>query len=361
VGDEVEKNLAAVNHEKPIIMALQGFAWRAIRRPDDREGVYPTLAQHRYMAYSAIVRGARGILYWGTRYTPKPSRAWADIKTVARELSSLLPVFAAGPGKLAPVVRPDAGSVEAMLRFVEGEAYLICVNNVNRETRATLSGLPTNVGELRVVYGPGQMLSVEGGAADVWLPGYGVVVATSDPGFSATHPDPRDEPRAPNAAELGDETRSPPNLLRNPSFEFEAGASSLPREWRPRYPLTCELTPAGPRSGQLCVRLTSPDAELSPLLVQRGVGVDGEEEYGLSAWLRTDGGSAECRVYAEWVVNGKFHTRATPWTRGAGSWERVHRRFTATPPPGGDLYVVLQTRGRGSAWFDDIVLERIDR
>ena len=71
VGDETSKNVLAVLNRKPVFMVLQGFAWADLtrRRGGTERAIYPTFAQSRFMAYHAIVRGARGLLFWGVNYT----------------------------------------------------------------------------------------------------------------------------------------------------------------------------------------------------------------------------------------------------------------------------------------------------
>jgi hypothetical protein len=359
VGDEADKNRAAVNDEKPIFMVLQGFAWRALSKRDDPQAVYPTLHQQRYMAYDAILHGARGILYWGTHYMPKPSQAWADVKTIVHELSRLTPLLVAPKPAAQPKVKSDTGSVECLLRAVGGETYLVCLNNENREAKATVSGLPPKLKSLRVLYEKGRQLAVRNGATQVTLPGYGVVVATTDTTLHDSRPDYSAELKSLPAMPSAEEMREPGNAALNPSFEFDASGTNVPDLWNVRYPFSALLEGDDPHSGRRCLRLTSPDADFQPLLVQQGLGVEPNREYDLSVWLRTDGGEITGRVYAEWVLAGKFTSRVAPWTKGTTEWQQLKCRFTTTPDPAGGLYIVVQSRGKGTAWFDDVKLELV--
>ena len=356
VGDETDKNRSAVNDEKPIFMVLQGFAWRALRRRDDPQAVYPTFHQQRYMAYNAIVHGARGLLYWGTHYTPKPSQAWSDLKTIVHELRQLTAILVARAPKTSLQVTSDTGSVEALVRQVGDETFLVCVNNESRAANASVANLPKG---LRVLYEPGRRLDVRAGRTELSLPGYGVVVATTDDSFDDSRPDYSAEARHAPPVPSIEAMREPGNLVTNPSFEFDPTGTRLPDQWTCRYPFSAVLTADRPKSGKRCLQFTSPDPQFTPLLVQTSIAVEANREYELSAWFRTDRGAIECRVYVEWVIEGKFFPKVTPWTKGTGEWQHLKRGFKASPPPGTGLYVVVQAKGKGAAWFDDVRLTAI--
>jgi len=355
-GDETDKNRIAVNDQKPIFMVLQGFAWRALSRRDDPQAVYPTLAQQRFMAYNAILHGARGLLYWGAQFTPKPSQAWADVKTTVHELRRLTPMLVAPPPERPPHVASDTGGVEAMLRRVGDDAFVLIVNTENREAKATLTALPRELGPLRVLYEPGRVLNVDAGTLALALPAYGIVVATTSQAFDDRRPDYSEELKQVALRPTVDAMREAGNAIINPGFEFDAGAAGVPDHWDCRFPFTAELDGERTRAGRYSLKITSPDTTLTPLLVQSSVAIPDDREVELSAWVRTDGGEIEGRIYAEWVLGGTFHSHVGPWTRGGAEWQQLRHRFKTTPAPGGRLYVVVQTRGKGTAWFDDVRL-----
>ncbi len=89
---------------KPVWMVLQGFGWNDIRAedaPDDPKRRRPKPEESRFMAYDAIVRGARGLLYWGTFKVEKDSLFWGELLALVKELNGLQAVLSA----------PDAGAV----------------------------------------------------------------------------------------------------------------------------------------------------------------------------------------------------------------------------------------------------------
>lgn len=355
VGDETDKNRAAVLDQKPILMVLQGFAWRTLQDRADPAAVYPTLEQQRFMAYDAVLHGARGILYWGVQYMPKPSRAWCELKQMINELSRLHPMLVA-PVLPAPEITSSTGRVEIMRRDTGGHIYLIILNPENRPATVTVGSLPGSLTSLRVLYENNRRLDVHEGAFRLELSPYGVAVATDDDSFADTRPDYSAELLNVSGTISLPASREPGNLIANPSFELDPDGSGLPGFWTCRYPFTALLTPEEPRTGSRCLEFTSPADDFMPLLIQNSVPVEDNQEYELSAWFRTDGGDIMVRVYAEWVIGGVFHNAVVPWTAGTGKWQRLAKRFTSTPAPGGRLYVVVQSKGSGRAWIDDVML-----
>lgn len=63
VGDYAEWINRAVDGKKPFFMILQ-VCWSGVIPPDNIL-VYPTFHQERYMAYQAIIKGARGLVFFG--------------------------------------------------------------------------------------------------------------------------------------------------------------------------------------------------------------------------------------------------------------------------------------------------------
>jgi len=103
---------------KPVIPVMQAWAWQPTT---DGKAGYPTPQQSRFMAYHVVIRGAKGILYYGKirasqphtasglppQIDPDPAKAaagfakakelnawfWAGFKPVVKELDEMAPVF----------------------------------------------------------------------------------------------------------------------------------------------------------------------------------------------------------------------------------------------------------------------------
>ena len=101
------------------------------------------------MAFDAIVRGARGILYWGTSSVEKDSPFWRKLLGLVRELSSLEPVLSARDAKrrLRVEVGGTWGSVDngdvvrVLAKDVDGEPWLLVVNEREEPLEYTIHGL----------------------------------------------------------------------------------------------------------------------------------------------------------------------------------------------------------------------------
>lgn len=79
---------------KPVWMVLQAFSWEHLLHPEREQveaSTFPTFAQSRFMAYDAILHGAKGILYWGSFKVSPRSLFWQSILQVTREIAALEP------------------------------------------------------------------------------------------------------------------------------------------------------------------------------------------------------------------------------------------------------------------------------
>ncbi len=114
---------------RPVWMVPQGFAWAHLG--DKPNPISPTYVQSRFMAYQMIIHGARGLVWWGTRYGRKDPQLWADLQKLAGELAELSAALVGedgprrthvGLGELSP--QP----VEYLVKRAGGEVYLLAAN-----------------------------------------------------------------------------------------------------------------------------------------------------------------------------------------------------------------------------------------
>ena len=150
VGEYTDKMRKVGGVSRPLFMVLQGFSWEMLRPEKDRRPdmiLYPDYHQTRFMAYQAIIHGANGILYWGTRYTPPDAPFWEDLKRVTRELGGMQKVLAAPAGELEIGMRyhelghsVDAG-VEILIKELEDGLCLITANADRYPVKVSLEGL----------------------------------------------------------------------------------------------------------------------------------------------------------------------------------------------------------------------------
>ncbi|MFO7974789.1 MAG: hypothetical protein R6V12_09155 [Candidatus Hydrogenedentota bacterium] len=194
-SDLAERTLAAVGAYtarmqaaapgKPVWMVLQGFGWRDLSdnpSPDSEKGRRPTLEETRFMAYDAIVHGARGVLYWGTSRIEKDSRLWADLLTVINELKALQPILSApdASGDLAVGIAETFGSVDRGIRIlpkaVSGKVWFLVVNDWTDPLTYTIGGLDSFSGVRYVENYTEDEATVRDGKLTFTLPGQRVHV-----------------------------------------------------------------------------------------------------------------------------------------------------------------------------------------
>src|SRR5205085_12572055 len=140
---------------KPFWMTLQ-IAWSGVIPTTSKPDLvprFPTLADLRFMAYQAIVNGARGLVFFGGHLTAVMSPADAKagwnwtfweraLRPLVQELSSqsLLPALSAPVVK--PTVTSSSADVEIATRRAGSFLYVLAVRRGGGTTRVTLRGLP---------------------------------------------------------------------------------------------------------------------------------------------------------------------------------------------------------------------------
>jgi len=81
---------------KPVWIVLQGFSWDLLKlkdpKPEDLDPAkFPTYKHSRFMAWDAILHGAKGILYWGSFMVSTNTLFWNSILGVTKEIAALEP------------------------------------------------------------------------------------------------------------------------------------------------------------------------------------------------------------------------------------------------------------------------------
>ena len=153
VGDYVDKMRRVTGPARPLLMVLQAFAWEMLQ---DKQGIherreekvlYPTYAQTRFMAFQALIKGANGIIYWGSHYTPQPSDCWTGVKRVVREVADLAEALASRtPDVPLHIEYHEMGhsvddGVQALVKDHADKRYVFTCNADKNTCKATLSGL----------------------------------------------------------------------------------------------------------------------------------------------------------------------------------------------------------------------------
>jgi hypothetical protein len=154
VGDVTRKMMQAAG-AKPVWTTLQ-IAWSGVAPTRDEPGRvprFPSLHEERFMAYQAVVNGARGLLFFGGHLTQvtRPADArlgwnWSFWAHVLEPLVTELTSTAVGPALVAPnagsQVKASANDVELVTRRDARFLYVIAVRRGAATSRVTFSGLP---------------------------------------------------------------------------------------------------------------------------------------------------------------------------------------------------------------------------
>jgi hypothetical protein len=158
VGDITRKMVDAAG-TKPIWMTLQ-IAWSGVTPNQQRPELvprFPTLQEERFMAYQAIVNGARGLIFFGGQLTqvmrPRDAQLgwnWTFWDQVLRPLLVELTSPSVLPALTAPIeqatVSASASDVQLTARRSGNTLHVIAVRTGRSTSRVTISGLPPRQG-----------------------------------------------------------------------------------------------------------------------------------------------------------------------------------------------------------------------
>ena len=164
VGDLTKKMVQAAGG-KPVWMTLQ-IAWSGVlpsTTHPDAVPRFPSLQAERFMAYQAIVNGARGLLFFGGHLTQVATPAdaaagwnWTFWNLVLRPLVEELASPELAPVLTAPVagasVRTATQGIELTARTHGGALYVIAVRRAGSPSRVRFTGLPTRIRRGRVLF-----------------------------------------------------------------------------------------------------------------------------------------------------------------------------------------------------------------
>ena len=164
VGDITKKMVQAAG-TKPVWMTLQ-IAWSGIAPSSQNPKHvprFPTLQQERFMAYQAIVNGARGLVFFGGHLTQVATPAdaaagwnWTFWERVLRPLVSELGSAALAPALTAPnatlSLKASVPGVELVARETAGVLTVIAVRRGGTVSQVTFTGLPKQVTGGRVLF-----------------------------------------------------------------------------------------------------------------------------------------------------------------------------------------------------------------
>ncbi len=141
----------AVAPGRDVWMVQQGFSWNHLGERDDLDetepGIYPSREQYRFMAWQAIVRGATGLLWWGSAFEDRPAPHLGDLMSIVAEFKGLHELLDGGE---IISVRAEADTrsypatsagISHMARRAGDRTMLVLVNEDPCEQDAIVTGL----------------------------------------------------------------------------------------------------------------------------------------------------------------------------------------------------------------------------
>jgi hypothetical protein len=186
VGDHTRIMMEVAEGRMPVWMVLQ-IAWSGVVKAG-KTLRFPTFPEERFMAYEAIICGARGLNFFGGSIPASLSPAdaklgwnWTFWKRVLRPLmdeigrhSPLHPALVAPNSKLP--VRVNDDGVEFCVREVGEEVFVLACKAAGGTRQVEFSGLPSSATEGEVMFESPRQVKVKDGRFTDWFAPYEVHV-----------------------------------------------------------------------------------------------------------------------------------------------------------------------------------------
>lgn len=180
VGDYARKLREITEGRKPFFMTLQ-ICWSGVAKPGKTLRM-PSFPQERYMAYEAIIGGARGLTFFGGNMPqcqngPDREVGWnwtfyeRVLKPVLDELNPNAPLFPAlvAPDSNLHVKLSGADDVEYLVRETRDYLYLLASKREGATVEVQFSGLPPSLREGEVLYEGQRTVAVSDGQFSDWF------------------------------------------------------------------------------------------------------------------------------------------------------------------------------------------------
>lgn len=143
--------LTLATTKKPIWLGVQAY-----RKPERRDGRFPTPTEYRAQAYVGIIHGAKGLMYYvgsgsgGNGILNKPQEGhWEDLKRIVTELREMAPVFMS-PDSPATVTVSPAALISTRLKAADSGRVLLAANRSDQPVEVTLTVGGSLTGQRRV-------------------------------------------------------------------------------------------------------------------------------------------------------------------------------------------------------------------
>jgi hypothetical protein len=180
VGDYTRTMVDVAGGRMPVWMILQ-IAWSGVIKPG-KTLRFPTFPEERFMAYQAIINGARGLMFFGGHL----EKGWSEedaklrwnwtfwrrvLRPVIEEIGSKSPLYPALVARNSglPVKSAGASGVEFCVREADGSVFILACKREGETALVEFSGLPDWAADGDVLYEAARKVAVERGRFKDWF------------------------------------------------------------------------------------------------------------------------------------------------------------------------------------------------
>lgn len=180
VGDYAQRMGAVTEGLKPFWMVLQ-IAWSGVTGPG-KTLRFPTFPEERYMAYQAIISGARGLVFFGgdiaaAQTDRDKALGWnwkfyrRVLRPVLREFHPAGPLYPAliAPDSDLPVQLAGADDIEFVVREAGNAIFILAAKREGATVQVAFSGLPEEITSGDVLFEEPRKVSVSTGGFTDWF------------------------------------------------------------------------------------------------------------------------------------------------------------------------------------------------
>lgn len=180
IGDYAQFLSQVGNGQKPFWL-IEQIAWSGVV-PPNKTLRFPSFPEARFMAYQAIINGARGLTFFGGNVaaTLNPQDAplgwnwtyWDTVlKRVVQELGDSGPLADAlvAPSSTLSISLATVTNVEFCVREVPPYLYILACKREGAATQVTFSGLPAWAGTGELLYESPRKVSAQNGQFTDWF------------------------------------------------------------------------------------------------------------------------------------------------------------------------------------------------
>jgi len=189
VGDYTRTMVEVAEGKLPVWMVLQ-IAFSGVIKPG-KTLRFPTYAQERFMAYQAIINGARGLVFFGGNLTQAMTPEDAALGWKTRFWNRVLRPLMDEIGRYSPLhpalIAPDSGlpvqvqvkqafggeadprQIEFCVRETPDALYLLACKREGATVEVEFSGLPPDRGKGDVLYEEPRVVNMQDGTFTDWF------------------------------------------------------------------------------------------------------------------------------------------------------------------------------------------------